>query len=200
MDGRGETDLAVHDISQILRQHLINGGRYDRASHTAAAEQCPRGGTQWRNGRRFANTSPRQQGKPSITRPDGACCCSTLPCLLNAALTEALVCIATMTSGCRPPIFAVPAGSIFERLTDPEHYTGTHKHRFDYEGNGKGLAGRDSNVKGSGSMHTLPLDAHHSKHVLDLSQVRVLLCLVFILTCQYVNILFFIYYMFDFCC
>ena len=34
------------------------------------------------------------------------------------------------------------------RLTDTGSYTGTHKHRFDKHGKGKGLAGRDSIAKG----------------------------------------------------
>jgi hypothetical protein len=66
----------------------------------------------------------------------------------------------------------VPDGSIFEKLLDPELYTGTHKHRFDYLGHGKGLHGRDSTAKGPGSLHTLPLGSHHTNHVVDLAQVR----------------------------
>ena len=37
-----------------------------------------------------------------------------------------------------------------DRLTDTSKYTGTHKLRFDESGKGRGLAGRDSSVKGSG--------------------------------------------------
>jgi len=33
--------------------------------------------------------------------------------------------------------------SIFDKLTDPNQYTGAHKHRFDGSGRGRGLAGRD---------------------------------------------------------
>ena len=33
--------------------------------------------------------------------------------------------------------------SIVDRLTDTSKYTGTHKHRFDAEGNGLGILGRD---------------------------------------------------------
>ena len=32
-------------------------------------------------------------------------------------------------------------GTIFEKLTDTAKYTGTHRHRFDDEGNGMGLEG-----------------------------------------------------------
>lgn len=45
-------------------------------------------------------------------------------------------------------------GSVFDRLTDTSKYTGTHKERFDQHGNGLGLAGRDSVMKGSGSVST----------------------------------------------
>ena len=39
---------------------------------------------------------------------------------------------------------AAGAGSVFDRLTDTRGYTGTHKHRFDSGGRGRGLRGRDS--------------------------------------------------------
>lgn len=41
--------------------------------------------------------------------------------------------------------------SIFDKLTDPALYTGSHKHRFDREGRGRGLEGRDSVSKGLGT-------------------------------------------------
>lgn len=41
--------------------------------------------------------------------------------------------------------------SIFDKLTDPSLYTGSHKHRFDDEGRGRGLEGRDSVAKGMGT-------------------------------------------------
>lgn len=34
-------------------------------------------------------------------------------------------------------------GDIVSRLTDTSKYTGTHKHRFDESGKGRGIAGRD---------------------------------------------------------
>jgi hypothetical protein len=37
------------------------------------------------------------------------------------------------------------------RLTDPALYTGAHKHRFDADGRGRGLEGRDSMPKGAGA-------------------------------------------------
>lgn len=41
--------------------------------------------------------------------------------------------------------------SIFDKLTDPSLYTGSHKHRFDEDGRGRGLEGRDSVAKGLGT-------------------------------------------------
>lgn len=41
--------------------------------------------------------------------------------------------------------------TIFDKLTDPSLYTGSHKHRFDEEGRGRGLEGRDSVAKGLGT-------------------------------------------------
>lgn len=42
------------------------------------------------------------------------------------------------------------AGGIFDKLTDSSQYTGTHKHRFDSDGKGRGRAGRDYLPKGKG--------------------------------------------------
>eukprot|EP00013_Stygamoeba_regulata_P007930 CAMPEP_0177681272 /NCGR_PEP_ID=MMETSP0447-20121125/30623_1 /TAXON_ID=0 /ORGANISM="Stygamoeba regulata, Strain BSH-02190019" /LENGTH=220 /DNA_ID=CAMNT_0019190669 /DNA_START=108 /DNA_END=766 /DNA_ORIENTATION=+ len=41
------------------------------------------------------------------------------------------------------PFEVVKAEEIFNRLTDPTKYTGSHKQRFDEEGRGKGKAGRE---------------------------------------------------------
>lgn len=40
----------------------------------------------------------------------------------------------------------VPAGSVFDRLTDVKKYHGAHKHRFNEDGSGKGKAGRVQEV------------------------------------------------------
>ena len=34
------------------------------------------------------------------------------------------------------------SSDVLSRLTDPSKYTGAHKHRFDEEGKGRGLAGK----------------------------------------------------------
>ncbi|GIL71883.1 hypothetical protein Vretifemale_2345 [Volvox reticuliferus] len=56
--------------------------------------------------------------------------------------------------------------SIFDKLTDTTLYTGAHKHRFDENGNGRGLAGRDRVAKGAGFIAGAPGGA-----VADLSQI-----------------------------
>ena len=38
--------------------------------------------------------------------------------------------------------------SIFDRLTDTSLYTGAHKHRFDADGRGRGIAGRTDGTGG----------------------------------------------------
>ena len=46
------------------------------------------------------------------------------------------------------------AGNIFDRLTDSSQYTGAHKHRFDAQGRGRGLQGRDRTAVGAGYVGT----------------------------------------------
>ena len=55
--------------------------------------------------------------------------------------------------------------SIFDKLTDPSQYTGTHKERFNADGTGRGLAGRDSINK------TGAAGAYRGGDVKDLSQI-----------------------------
>jgi len=54
--------------------------------------------------------------------------------------------------------------SIFDKLTDASQYTGSHKQRFDADGKGRGLAGRDSLSKGGAGVY-------HGGAVTDLSQI-----------------------------
>jgi len=54
--------------------------------------------------------------------------------------------------------------SIFDKLTDSSQYTGSHKQRFDADGKGRGLAGRDSLSKGGAGVY-------HGGAVSDLSQI-----------------------------
>ena len=46
------------------------------------------------------------------------------------------------------------SGNIFDRLTDTSLYTGSHKHRFDAQGRGRGLEGRDRVAVGAGYVGT----------------------------------------------
>lgn len=46
----------------------------------------------------------------------------------------------------------ISKGAVISKLTDPQLYTGTHRHRFDQDGKGRGLAGRDYVAKGEGSV------------------------------------------------
>merc|ERR1712127_389119 len=57
--------------------------------------------------------------------------------------------------------------SIFDRLTDSSQYTGSHQHRFDANGKGRGLAGRDRIAKGGGTVHT----AYTGGKITDISQI-----------------------------
>ena len=75
----------------------------------------------------------------------------------------------------QPPKGVTPTktkGNIFEKLTDHREYTGYHRHRFDEEGKGKGKAGRDTVMKGSGSLQNAPTAVDTGDEVVrDISQL-----------------------------
>jgi len=50
--------------------------------------------------------------------------------------------------------------AIFDRLTDTRLYTGSHKNRFDEDGNGRGMEGRDIGAKGSGHIASHTMGKH----------------------------------------
>ncbi|KAJ3269403.1 hypothetical protein HDV01_001444 [Terramyces sp. JEL0728] len=56
--------------------------------------------------------------------------------------------------------------NVYDRLTDTKGYTGSHKLRFDEFGHGKGMGGRDSAPKGSGTN-----GVYHGGNVNSLSQI-----------------------------
>ncbi|TPX33088.1 hypothetical protein SmJEL517_g03924 [Synchytrium microbalum] len=56
-------------------------------------------------------------------------------------------------------------GSVYDRLTDTKQYTGTHKLRFNDDGTGRGIAGRDSPSKGGVG------PVRDGQNVNDLSQI-----------------------------
>ncbi|KAI9095929.1 p25-alpha-domain-containing protein [Phlyctochytrium arcticum] len=61
--------------------------------------------------------------------------------------------------------YTAKGGSVFDRLTDSNQYTGAHKHRFNADGSGKGIVGRDSPSKGGGP------GTYRGGDVKDLSQI-----------------------------
>jgi hypothetical protein len=71
-------------------------------------------------------------------------------------------------AGCCLLLLSRARSSIFHKLTDPAHYTGAHRHRFDQEGHGRGLAGRERIAKGTGSSGVAP---YTGGAVHDLSQI-----------------------------
>jgi hypothetical protein len=68
------------------------------------------------------------------------------------------------------------SGSVYDRLTDVRGFTGTHRHRFDSEGRGVGLAGRDNSYSYSFLVGSMPVDAVEGQaplpgaHLADLRQ------------------------------
>ena len=61
----------------------------------------------------------------------------------------------------------ITGAAVYDRLTDPQRFTGAHKHRFDATGVGRGLEGRDSIIKGGGNV----VGAYMNGAVHDLSQI-----------------------------
>ena len=57
------------------------------------------------------------------------------------------------------------ADAVVARLTDPKGYTGSHAHRFDADGKGRGLAGRAEVIEFKGNTNTAAVEAtiDHSK-------------------------------------
>ncbi|KAJ3178317.1 hypothetical protein HDU87_003629 [Geranomyces variabilis] len=60
---------------------------------------------------------------------------------------------------------AKAGGSVFDRLTDTTGYTGAHKQRFNADGTGRGIAGRDAPAKGGSP------GKYRGGDVKDLSQI-----------------------------
>lgn len=63
-------------------------------------------------------------------------------------------------------------GTVFDRLTDHRGYVGTHKHRFDADGRGTGLSGRDSGVDTQWINDSIPDNAHQGAPYLVPGGVR----------------------------
>ena len=67
-----------------------------------------------------------------------------------------------------------PASSkVYNRLTDPNGFTGAHRHRFDPEtGQGRGLDGRDSISKGGGTIASFAREAQRARSPASASSPR----------------------------
>eukprot|EP00771_Trimastix_marina_P000456 gnl/Trimastix_PCT/1477.p1 GENE.gnl/Trimastix_PCT/1477~~gnl/Trimastix_PCT/1477.p1 ORF type:complete len:193 (+),score=24.04 gnl/Trimastix_PCT/1477:82-660(+) len=89
-------------------------------------------------GRRTPPASMPRQRTPPPRSPTAAAAGSTAKPTNHAAAMGTGAFKAT-----RPQI---KKGSIFDRLTDSSRYTGTHQHRFDAGGRGRGRAGRDTGI------------------------------------------------------
>lgn len=58
------------------------------------------------------------------------------------------------------------AGSVYDRLTDVRGYTGLHRHRFDADGRGVGLRGRDNaSTDMRWILDSMPPDQHTAWHL-----------------------------------
>ncbi|CAM9479112.1 unnamed protein product [Chrysoparadoxa australica] len=131
--GRGTTGPRgsfSHDLSHALTKH--KAGSYNKPLHNPSDSR--RGSDAARRG---SMDSMRRGSTSSIGRPVSRRAS-------NASATDAAAAAAGGEGGGRR------RSSIFDRLTDPSQYNGTHKHRFDESGKGLGLAGRDSVSKGKG--------------------------------------------------
>jgi len=73
---------------------------------------------------------------------------------------------------------------VVARVTDTTKYTGSHKLRFDEEGKGKGLAGRDSLVKGKGQLPSVAAQEPYVQGFKSSSPVRLVYhCTVYFTSC-----------------
>ena len=72
----------------------------------------------------------------------------------SAAAIRVAATSSSATSSAKSSPKKSPTGkpSIFDKLTDSSLYTGTHQHRFDASGQGRGLEGRESIAKGAGGI------------------------------------------------
>lgn len=97
------------------------------------------------------STSP----KPS-TRTTAGPASPTRPSVSVSAANASTVEVSLSPSGSRAAL-RIDNGeqkqSVLERLTNPSNYTGSHKHRFDSDGRGRGIVGRRDVVAYTGSVN-----------------------------------------------
>jgi hypothetical protein len=102
----------------------------------------------------FANTKVKPKTERKITY-DQFLIALELVAEKKGLGVEALVEKITQSNG--PQLEGVQkadASGIYDKLTDSNQYTGAHKSRFNSDGTGKGLDGRDSIPKGTGTTKT----------------------------------------------
>ncbi|RKP02545.1 hypothetical protein CXG81DRAFT_17821 [Caulochytrium protostelioides] len=168
--GRGlagrDAPAPTADLSQILDRSgaTVRGVPLKTAERTAnttataagtrrtATQRTPLGS----QGSLSASTPPPKRVTPTpstSTRPAAA---------KTAAASKAA---ATKTAGKAYAASSPAGGSVFDRLTNTAGYTGSHKERFNADGTGRGLAGREAPNK-SGAPGT-----YRGGNVSDLSQI-----------------------------
>ncbi|KAJ3379779.1 hypothetical protein HDU84_006415 [Entophlyctis sp. JEL0112] len=64
------------------------------------------------------------------------------------------------------PATGASKGNVYDRLTNTQGYTGSHKHRFNADGTGRGIAGRDAPALGAGGV-----SVYRGGDVKNLSQI-----------------------------
>jgi len=65
------------------------------------------------------------------------------------------------------------AGDVYDRLTDVRGYTGTHRHRFDTDGRGLGLAGRENSYDYAAMVESVTVETAKGAPVLPSPDVPV---------------------------
>ena len=151
--GSGGASLDSRSWTKLLRDAGVLDGSYPSgASDVVFAQVCPRGSRRLTFDD-FVIALGRVSEQKYGPAPDG----------FARVVDAVLRCAGPSLSGTRPPELL----GIFAKITDSSLYTGSHRHRFDGEGRGLGLAGRDSIAVGSG---TTPL-YHAGEPVRELAQL-----------------------------
>jgi hypothetical protein len=162
--GEGEGD-EVENLTKLLGSKLtISGnanakddGKSDAKTDGASTEPATRD----ISGSTSAAEAPKSADKPAEKKKTGVKAGGKVKA---GAKTGTKTGVKSPASGEKKKKAGTGSKSIFDKLTDSAQYTGSHKHRFDDDGKGRGLAGRDSLSKGG-------VGAYHGGAVNDLSQI-----------------------------
>jgi hypothetical protein len=130
------------DLSAMLRPGLQGGtGRFSSRPSRPPGQRSPRGSSPREDRSMPSAVEFQAQGSPTLPRRNGG------------------------GGG------GGGGGAIYEKLTDSSQFTGSHKHRFDANGKGRGQKGRDRAVKGPGTGNaSLTYDATEGR-VQSLAQI-----------------------------